>query len=90
VPIGVWKFVRKEVKSYQGLRDLVADFYRRLDAGSPPPVTGEDAVAIIPFVEQVARAAEADHEKRIAAFPRAPRRSRSSSPALRARSAPRS
>ena len=32
VPIGVWKFVRKEVQAYQGLRDLVADFYRRLDA----------------------------------------------------------
>ena len=38
VPIGVWKFVRKEVRAYQGLRDLVADFYRRLDAGEPPPV----------------------------------------------------
>ena len=33
VPIGVWKFVRKEVQSYQGLRDLVADFYARLAAG---------------------------------------------------------
>ncbi len=68
VPVGVWKFVRKEVQAYQGLRDLVADFYRRLDAGSPPPVSAEDAVAIIPFVEQGARAAEADHEKRLAAF----------------------
>ena len=37
VPVGVWKFVRKEVQAYQGLRDLVADFYRRLDAGLPPP-----------------------------------------------------
>lgn len=70
VPVGVWKFVRKEVQSYQGLRDLVADFYRRLDNGAPPPVTGEDAVAIIPYVEQVARAAEADHAKRLGAFPR--------------------
>ena len=40
VPIGVWKFVRKEVQAYQGLRDLVADFYRRLAAGEPPPVVG--------------------------------------------------
>ena len=43
VPIGVWKFVRKEVQAYQGLRDLVADFYRRLAAGDPPPVSVSDA-----------------------------------------------
>jgi predicted dehydrogenase/nucleoside-diphosphate-sugar epimerase len=70
VPVGVWKFVRKEVQAYQGLRDLVADFYRRLDAGLPPPVSADDATAIIPFIEQVARAAEQDHKKRLAAFPR--------------------
>ena len=29
VPIGVYKFVRKEVKSYQGLRNLVADGEQR-------------------------------------------------------------
>ena len=39
VPVGVWKFVRKEVQSYQGLRVLVAAFYRRLAAGPPPPPT---------------------------------------------------
>ncbi|HEY6176268.1 MAG TPA: Gfo/Idh/MocA family oxidoreductase, partial [Kofleriaceae bacterium] len=39
VPINVWKFVRKEVQAYQGLRDLVAEFYRRLAAGEPPPVS---------------------------------------------------
>ena len=33
VPVGAWKFVRKEVQAFQGLRDLVADFYRRLEAG---------------------------------------------------------
>jgi nucleoside-diphosphate-sugar epimerase/predicted dehydrogenase len=69
VPIGVWKFVRKDVRAYQGLRDLVGAFYRSLDAGTPPPVSAEEAVAIIPFVEQVARAAEADHAARLAAFP---------------------
>lgn len=68
VPRGVWKFVRKEVKAYQGLRDLVADFYRRLDAGEPPPVSIDDAVALVPFVERIARAAEADHAKQQAAF----------------------
>jgi len=69
VPIGVWKFVRKDVRAYQGLRDLVAAFYRSLEAGTPPPVSVDEAVAIIPFVEHVARAAEADHAARVAAFP---------------------
>jgi predicted dehydrogenase/nucleoside-diphosphate-sugar epimerase len=68
VPIGVWKFVRKEVKSYQGLRDLVADFYRRLEAGEPPPVTVEDAAQIVHWVERVARSAEADYQARLAKF----------------------
>ena len=69
VPVGVWKFVKKDVRAYQGLRDLVAAFYRSLEAGTPPPVSADDAVAIIPFVEQVARAAEADHAARLAKFP---------------------
>ncbi len=68
VPVGVWKFVKKDVRAYQGLRDLVAAFYRSLEAGTPPPVSADDAVAIIPFVEQVARAAEADHKTRLAKF----------------------
>src|SRR5204863_391109 len=47
VPINVWKFVRKEVQAYQGLRDLVTDFYRRLAAGEPPPVSIEDAAQVV-------------------------------------------
>jgi len=68
VPIGVWKFVRKEVQSYQGLRDLVADFYKRLAAGEPPPVRVEDAAVVVRWVEQVARAAETDHAAQLAQF----------------------
>lgn len=68
VPRGVWKFVRKEVQAYQGLRDLVADFYHRLDRGEAPPVDIEDAIALTPFIERVARAAEADFDKRRSAF----------------------
>ncbi len=74
VPIGVWKFVRKEVQAYQGLRDLVADFYRRLAAGEPPPVSVEDAAEVVRWVEKVARAAEADHTARLARFPLSPTR----------------
>ena len=68
VPVGVWKFVRKEVQSYQGLRDLVTDFYRRLAAGEPPPVSVEDAAQVVHWVEKVARAADADHEAALARF----------------------
>ena len=69
VPLGVYKFIRKEVQSYQGLRDLVADFYSRLAAGEPPSVTIEDAAAVVHWVEKIARAAEADHAARLARFP---------------------
>ncbi len=68
VPRSVWKFVRKEVQAFQGLRDLVADFYRRLDAGLPPPVSAEDALALVPHIERVARAAEQEHARRRGAF----------------------
>jgi nucleoside-diphosphate-sugar epimerase/predicted dehydrogenase len=68
VPIGVWKFASKKVKAYQGLRDLVADFYRRLAAGEPPPVAVEDAAEVVRWVEQVARAAEAEHAATLAKF----------------------
>lgn len=69
VPIGVWKFVRKEVQAYQGLRDLVTDFYHRLAAGEPPPVSVEDAAQVVEWVEKVARAADADHQATLAKFP---------------------
>lgn len=68
VPVGVYKFVRKEVQAYQGLRDLVADFYRRLAAGEPPPVSIESAAAVVGWVEKVARAADADHVARRSHF----------------------
>jgi predicted dehydrogenase/nucleoside-diphosphate-sugar epimerase len=68
VPVNVVKFVRKEIQAYQGLRDLIGDFYKRLDAGDPPPVSADDAIAIIPFIEQVARAAEKDHAAQLARF----------------------
>jgi nucleoside-diphosphate-sugar epimerase len=68
VPINVWKFVRKEVQSYQGLRDLVTEFYRRLAAGEPPPVAVDDAAQVVHWVEKVARAADEDHLALLAPF----------------------
>jgi predicted dehydrogenase/nucleoside-diphosphate-sugar epimerase len=72
VPVGVWKFIRKDVQAFQGLRNLVADFYRRLAAGEPPPVAIDDAATIVDWVEKVARAAEADHAERLARFSPSP------------------
>src|SRR5687767_10403276 len=68
VPIGVYKFIKKEVQSYQGLRDLIRDFYVRLERGEPPPVSVEDAATVVRWVEKVARAADADHKQRLAKF----------------------
>jgi predicted dehydrogenase/nucleoside-diphosphate-sugar epimerase len=68
IPIGVYKFVTKKVQAYQGLRDLVADFYHRLDTNAAPPVSVEDAATVVHWVEKVARAADADHEANLARF----------------------
>ena len=73
VPIGMWRFARKEVQAFQGVRDLVADFYRRLAAGEPPAVRVADAAAVVGWVEKVARAAEAEHARRRARFARGER-----------------
>jgi nucleoside-diphosphate-sugar epimerase/predicted dehydrogenase len=64
VPISAWKFLRKEVQAYQGVRNLVADFYRRLSAGLPPPVAVDDAVVVVEWLERVARDVEADDAQR--------------------------
>ncbi|HEY5944526.1 MAG TPA: NAD-dependent epimerase/dehydratase family protein [Kofleriaceae bacterium] len=69
VPIGVYKFIRKEVQAYQGLRDLVRDFYHRLDTNAAPPVSVEDAATVVRWVEKVAREADDDHKTWLAQFP---------------------
>ena len=68
VPVGVWKFARKQVKAYQGLRNLVADFYARLSEGAPPPVTVEDAAEVVRWIEKIARAAEVEYAASVAKF----------------------
>jgi predicted dehydrogenase/nucleoside-diphosphate-sugar epimerase len=68
VPTNVVRFVRKQIQAYQGLRDLVADFYGRLLAGKEPAVSVDDAANVVAWVEKVARAAEADHARHLARF----------------------
>jgi 2-alkyl-3-oxoalkanoate reductase len=68
VPVGAWKFVRKEVQAFQGLRNLVGDFYARLGAGEPPPVSVEEAAEVVAWVEGVAAEAEEDQAARLKRF----------------------
>jgi predicted dehydrogenase/nucleoside-diphosphate-sugar epimerase len=68
VPTSVWKFLRKEIQPFQGLRNLVGDFYARLAAGDPPPVSVDDATVVVDWLEKVARAAEAEHAQRLSRF----------------------
>jgi predicted dehydrogenase/nucleoside-diphosphate-sugar epimerase len=66
VPRGVYGHLRKKVLPYHGLQDLVAAFYESLRHGSSPPVSVEDATRVVRWTEEVARASEVDHRRRIA------------------------
>ncbi len=68
VPLNVGRFLSKRIQPYQGVRNLVTDFYTRLEEGLPPRVTVEDAAILVHWVEKVARAAEAEHERSVARF----------------------
>lgn len=57
-------FATGKVRPYHGLQELIIDFYRALDAGERPPVTVEDAIEPVRWTEEVARAADRDHEER--------------------------
>jgi predicted dehydrogenase/nucleoside-diphosphate-sugar epimerase len=63
------RLVTKEVQAFQGLRDLVAEFYKRLETGENPAVAVEDAAQVVRWVEKVARAADAEHKQKLATFP---------------------
>lgn len=64
VPQNVVGFLRKKIRQYHGVQELIVDFYRRLDRGDPVPVSVVDAIPVVDWVERVARAAEADHLER--------------------------
>lgn len=66
VPANAFRFVRKEIRPYQGVRNLIADFYDRLASAGPPPVSIEDAAVLVDWIEKVARAAEAEHAEALA------------------------
>ena len=63
VPRGIYGYLRHHVLPYHGLQDLVAEFYRSLGDGSPVPVGVADALPVVRWTEQIARAADTAHEE---------------------------
>jgi len=64
VPQSSVSFLAGKLRQHHGVQDLVAEFYRTLDAGLPVPVGIEDAIPIVDWTERVARAADADADAR--------------------------
>jgi nucleoside-diphosphate-sugar epimerase/predicted dehydrogenase len=73
VPRNVVAFARKQIRQYHGVQELVIAFYEALAEGRRPPVTADDAISPVKFTEEVARAADRDHEANAKSFPLSPR-----------------
>lgn len=58
VVLGAGRFAAGRVLPYQGLHNLVREFYRCLAEGRPMPVTVESARSIVEWTERVARPAD--------------------------------
>jgi 2-alkyl-3-oxoalkanoate reductase len=69
VPKGVAGFMRKSIRPYQGVQELVREFYRTLDEDIPVPVSVDDAIPVVDWVERIARAADADAAAKVAILP---------------------
>jgi predicted dehydrogenase/nucleoside-diphosphate-sugar epimerase len=72
VPRNVVAFARKQIRQYHGVQELVIAFYQALAAGERPPVVAEDAVRVVRWTEEVARAADREHEADARKFTVAP------------------
>jgi len=72
VPKNVIAFARKQIRQYHGVQELVIDFYRALEEGRPAPVPGADAISVVRWTEQVARAADNDYLSKLAQYPLSP------------------
>jgi predicted dehydrogenase/nucleoside-diphosphate-sugar epimerase len=68
VPRNVVAFARKQLRQYHGVQELIIAFYQALADGQRPPVTAEDAVNVVRFTEEVARAADRDDQERVRKF----------------------
>ncbi|HEX2974186.1 MAG TPA: NAD-dependent epimerase/dehydratase family protein, partial [Tepidisphaeraceae bacterium] len=65
VPLGIYRFLRGKVRPYHGLQELVGEFYHALDHQEPVPVSVADAVRVVRWTEQVARAADREYQRRL-------------------------
>jgi predicted dehydrogenase/nucleoside-diphosphate-sugar epimerase len=68
VPVNAARFATGRIKPYQGIRNFIADFYRRLRVGEPPAVTIEEGAVLVEWLERVAEEAEAEHAERLEQF----------------------
>jgi len=64
----VLRVVRKKLLHYHGLQMVVGEFYKSLEAGTPPPVTIEQARPIVDWTERVARQADLAQEQFVSGF----------------------
>ncbi len=64
-PVSVFKFATKKVQRLQGVRNHVAEFYRRIAAGEPQEVTLADAMELVRWNEVVAQAATVEYQERL-------------------------
>ncbi|MGZ3562510.1 MAG: NAD-dependent epimerase/dehydratase family protein [Vulcanimicrobiaceae bacterium] len=69
VPQSVAGFIRKKIRQYHGVQELVGEFYRTLDENLPVPVGVDDAIPIVDWTERIARAADADAASRAKLMP---------------------
>ena len=67
-PMNAMRFLRGRIQPYQGVRNLVADFYERLGRGEAPRTSLDDAIGLVDWLERVARAAEDEHAERVSEF----------------------
>jgi predicted dehydrogenase/nucleoside-diphosphate-sugar epimerase len=65
----VWRILRKKLRRYHGLQDLVAEFYAALRAGQSAPVGVAEARTVVHWTEQIARQADRAKEQYVAEFP---------------------
>jgi predicted dehydrogenase/nucleoside-diphosphate-sugar epimerase len=73
VPRNVVAFARKQIRQYHGVQELVIAFYEALAEGRRPPVTADDAISVVRWTEEVARAADREYQEKLNRFPLAAR-----------------
>jgi predicted dehydrogenase/nucleoside-diphosphate-sugar epimerase len=65
----VWRILRKKLRRYHGLQNLVAEFYATLQAGLPAPVSIEQATPTVRWTEHIAGEADRAKKQHVARFP---------------------